>query len=141
MSEDAKVIVRRWFEEVWNKGRVEAIDELLADPCSVHGLGEEICCPGDFKDYHREMNAAIDNIEITLDKLASEGEEVFGVMNMKGVHKASGKGFTMKGAFIGTVSGGKLTYSRNIVDFMPMFIALGLMTEGSLGSVLAGGGL
>ena len=29
-TEDNKVIVRRFYEEVWNKGNVTAVDELLA---------------------------------------------------------------------------------------------------------------
>jgi hypothetical protein len=28
MSEDAKKLVQRWFEEVWNKKREEAITEM-----------------------------------------------------------------------------------------------------------------
>ncbi len=30
-----KALVRRWFEEVWNQGREETIDELFA----ANGLG------------------------------------------------------------------------------------------------------
>ena len=29
--EDLKAFMRRWFEEVWNKGRAEAIDEMFAE--------------------------------------------------------------------------------------------------------------
>jgi predicted SnoaL-like aldol condensation-catalyzing enzyme len=29
-TEDNKVIIRRFYEEVWNKGNVTAVDELLA---------------------------------------------------------------------------------------------------------------
>ena len=29
-TEDNKVIVRRFYEEVWNKGDITAVDELLA---------------------------------------------------------------------------------------------------------------
>jgi hypothetical protein len=31
MAVENEQLVRRWFEEVWNQGRVEAIDELLAE--------------------------------------------------------------------------------------------------------------
>ena len=30
MSVENKAVVRRWFEEVWNKGRSAAIDEMLS---------------------------------------------------------------------------------------------------------------
>ena len=37
-SADLKAFMRRWFEEVWNKGREEAIDELFAEDGIAHGL-------------------------------------------------------------------------------------------------------
>ena len=38
MSENNKAILRRWFEEVWNRGRTDVIDELLARDAVIHGL-------------------------------------------------------------------------------------------------------
>jgi hypothetical protein len=34
--------VRRWFEEVWNKGRADAIEEMLAEDAVIHGLGDPV---------------------------------------------------------------------------------------------------
>jgi hypothetical protein len=42
---DNKVLVHRWFEEIWNKGREAAIDEMLANDCAVHGLGTDMHGP------------------------------------------------------------------------------------------------
>jgi len=39
MSDEMKSVLHRWFEEVWNKGREEAIDELFAEDGIAHGLG------------------------------------------------------------------------------------------------------
>ena len=44
MSIENKALVRRWFEEVWNKGRAEAIDEMFAKDGIAHGLSDD---PGD----------------------------------------------------------------------------------------------
>lgn len=33
---DQKATIIRWFEEVWNHGRGETIDELLPEDCVVH---------------------------------------------------------------------------------------------------------
>ena len=41
MSEANKALIHRWFEEVWNKGREEAIDEMFAADGIAHGLTEE----------------------------------------------------------------------------------------------------
>ena len=40
MSEENKEIVRRWFEEVWNKGHADTIDELFAENGIAHGLSD-----------------------------------------------------------------------------------------------------
>ena len=39
MSTHNATLIRQWFEEVWNKGRVEAIDAMLAADYVTHGLG------------------------------------------------------------------------------------------------------
>jgi hypothetical protein len=40
MSEENKALICRWFEEVWNKGRAEAIDEMMAGECVAYGLSD-----------------------------------------------------------------------------------------------------
>ena len=40
-----KALVRRWFDEVWNKGREAAIGEMLAPHGVVHGVGPDILGP------------------------------------------------------------------------------------------------
>jgi len=56
MSEENKQLVRRWFEEVWNKGRAEAIDEMFDEYGIAHGLSEDpakpITGPRDFRPFH-----------------------------------------------------------------------------------------
>lgn len=36
MSEENKVLLRRWFDDVWNAGRPEAVDELMRADAVVH---------------------------------------------------------------------------------------------------------
>ncbi len=41
MSEENKELVRRWFEEVWNKGRADAIEEMFDENGIAHGLSDD----------------------------------------------------------------------------------------------------
>ena len=56
MSEENKALVRRWFEEVWNQGRADAIDEMFGEYGIAHGLSDDpsnpLRGPGDFKPFH-----------------------------------------------------------------------------------------
>ena len=54
MSEENKKIVRRWFEEVWNRGSESAIEEMLDAEGVAHGLGDseqDVKGPAEFKPY------------------------------------------------------------------------------------------
>jgi len=30
MAQENSILIRRWFEEVWNSGRIEAVDEMAS---------------------------------------------------------------------------------------------------------------
>ncbi|HEY8410431.1 MAG TPA: nuclear transport factor 2 family protein, partial [Pyrinomonadaceae bacterium] len=78
MSETNKALMRRWFEEVWNQGRTDAIDELLADNVVIHGLvdasGEPVRGAQAFRDFHRQFRGAFPNMNITVEDVIAEGD-------------------------------------------------------------------
>ena len=37
MAKHTNTILHCWFEEVWNKGRAELIDEMIAPEAIAHG--------------------------------------------------------------------------------------------------------
>ncbi len=41
MSENNKALLKRWFEEVWNKGRADAVEEMFAADGIAHGLSDD----------------------------------------------------------------------------------------------------
>lgn len=75
MSPDA--IVRAWFHEVWDEGREEAIDRLMAPDALVYGLGSEpIRGPEGFKPYFRTMRAALGDLEVRVERTIVQGDMV-----------------------------------------------------------------
>lgn len=95
MYEGNKAILHRWFEEVWNQGREDAIDELLSrDGISV-GLGEtekEVHGPPDFKPFVRNMRAMILGLHIAIEDMVAEGDKVMVRWAMEGNHAGEGMG-------------------------------------------------
>lgn len=79
MSEANRELVRRWFEEVWNKQREEAIDEMFAPEGKSYGFPEPdsiLVGPENFKSIHRAFLGAFPNIQITTNDIICEGDRV-----------------------------------------------------------------
>jgi steroid delta-isomerase-like uncharacterized protein len=73
--EENIVLMRRWFKEVWNEGRVQTIYDLLDE--NAVGIGQdspgvEIHGPADFVRLFDRLHGAFPDIKVTL-------EDVFGV--------------------------------------------------------------
>src|SRR5206468_983036 len=72
-------ILRRWFEEVWNQGRFETIDELFAADGVAHGLGEpgvEVRGPAAFRPFAERFRATFPDITISIEETIAEGDKV-----------------------------------------------------------------
>jgi steroid delta-isomerase-like uncharacterized protein len=138
MSYDNAALVRRWFEEVWNKGREEAVDELFDEEGVAHGLaGEneaELRGPDDFKVFHRKFLEAFPGVEVVVDDVISEGDKVAARCTVRGRHGGGSLGFAaterpveFTGMTFARVRGGKIVEAWNNFDFMSMFRQLGAL--------------
>jgi steroid delta-isomerase-like uncharacterized protein len=134
MSTENKLLVRRWFEEVWNKGREAAIDELLATNCLVHGLGNDIKGPEDFKRFHSAYRNAFPDIKIQIDQIVTEGNIVAASWSGTGTHRGDGLGFAatnrqvrFNGMSFVRIEQGKLVEGWNSFDQLGMFQQIGVV--------------
>jgi steroid delta-isomerase-like uncharacterized protein len=76
---DNALIVRRWFEEVWNQGREQTIDELMAPEAVAHGLADAAQTHRGttaFKSFWAQLRGAFSDIHFTIDDVVSEGDMV-----------------------------------------------------------------
>ena len=152
MSEDNNTLIRRWFEEVWNKGRAEAIDELFAADGVAHGLadaaGGELRGPADFKIFHQRFRDSFPDFEVVVEDTISEGDRVAARCTVRGRHQGDALGFgatgqqvEFGGICIVRVSQGQIVEAWNNFDFMSMYQQLGALrlhtpgTEGIIGDM------
>ena len=134
MSAENKTLVRRWFDEVWNKGRAAAIDELLAGNAVVHGLGAaDLHGPAGFRPFHAAYVSSFPDLTIQIDDLVAEGDIVAVRWSCTGTHRGDGLGFAATGKharFSGMtfvrVAGGKLIEGWNSFDQLGMLQQLGV---------------
>jgi len=132
MSEQAnnKTLVVRWFEEVWNKGRESAIDELFHPQGKAYGFPEPdsvLTGPEGFKTIHRKFLSAFSGIHIDIDDLIAEGDSVAIRWTCKMIHTGDGFGFPATGKSVIVYGSsfircgeGKLLEGRNYMDLTKM---------------------
>src|SRR5436309_2336626 len=97
MSAETEALTRRWFEEVWNKGRADAIDELMAPDSIAHGLGDpdqQVRGPAAFKLFHAKFKGAFPDIRITVEEMISDGDRVAVRFTCRATHGGDHLGVT-----------------------------------------------
>ena len=138
MSEENKQLVRRWFEEVWNKGRAELIDEMFDDNGIAHGLSEDpakpITGPKDYKPFYKEFREAFPNMTIVIEDMVAEGDKVAARCSVRGKHEgnfrekaATQSPVDFTGMTIVRIANGKIVEAWNNFDFMTMNKQCGLL--------------
>ena len=136
MSEENKALFRRWFEEVWNQGRAEAIDEMFAEDGVAHGLadasGAELRGPAHFREFHRSFRTAFPDIRVTVEDVIAEGDKVAGRCSARATHRADSLGFAatdrpvaFEGMSIVRIHDGQIVEAWNNFDFLSMYQQLG----------------
>lgn len=138
MQEENKALLRRWFEEVWNKGRAEAIDEILAEDGVAHGLSDDpanpIVGPRDFRPFHTLFREAFPNLIVVVEDMVAEGDKVAARCSVRGRHDGEfmGRAATQSpveftGMAIVRIDNGKIVEAWNNFDFMTLHKQVGLL--------------
>jgi steroid delta-isomerase-like uncharacterized protein len=74
---DAKIeIAKLWFEEVWNKGRREAIRELLEPDAVIYESSEAIRGPEGFYPFFDRMHATFSDIHVLFHDTIAQDDKV-----------------------------------------------------------------
>lgn len=115
MTEQDRDLGRRWFEEVWNKGRREAIEEMLLPESVVHEGGIDTTGADGFYPFYDRFKAAFSEIHVSIDDSLADGDMVCVRWTFTGKHTGPGLGvdptgavFRVTGISILRVAGGKL---------------------------------
>lgn len=133
MPVDNKAAVERWFEEVWNNGRVDVIDEMFPPEAIAHGLGPDLRGPDEFKIFHSSFRTAFPDVRVQIDGMIQEGDTVAFRYSATGTHLGNGLGFAATGrsaTFIGMgmarLVDGRIVEGWNVLDQLGMLTQLGV---------------
>ena len=126
-------MIKRFFDEVWNNGREEAIDELYVVGGEAHGLGEDFKNgPEAFKQFHQLIHATCTDIRVVIGDMLAAGDRVAIRASVYLTHKATGKALVLNGGGFMTVANGQIVQAWNGRDFLGMLAQLGTLPENAL---------
>ena len=99
MSSENETLARRYVEEVFNKGDVAAIDELVATDFTEHDPypGQAPGIEGE-KQAVRNLRIAFPDLRLTIDGIISEGEHVVIEVTARGTQNGEFQGTAASGA-------------------------------------------
>jgi steroid delta-isomerase-like uncharacterized protein len=99
MSEGNKNIVRRLFEEVWNKGNTLIADELFTPNYAHHDPSTPDVGRGPESEKKRVIlyRSAFPDLHLAIEDLLTEGETVITRWSCKGTHKGDLSGIAPTG--------------------------------------------
>jgi steroid delta-isomerase-like uncharacterized protein len=85
--EDNKLLVRRYYEELWNRWDFALADELIAEQIAFRGsLGRNVQGREGFKDYMRAVRRAFPDFHNRVEELVAEGDRVAARLTYAGTH-------------------------------------------------------
>jgi steroid delta-isomerase-like uncharacterized protein len=139
MTEEAKAVVRRAFEEVANKGDMTTVDEIIAPEFVRHDLagGPETHGPDGVKLLITGLRTAFPDLQTTIDDIFSDGEKVVVRFTARGTQSGpfqgmapTGREATWAGVNIYRVSGGQIRETWQLADGLGLVRQLGAAPGG-----------
>ncbi len=135
MFMENEAIVRRLYEEVWNKRRVELVDELISPSHALHdnhfpdsGVGPEA-----YKRQVARFVTSFPDLRFTVEDMVAENDKVAVSWTISGTHKGellgispTGKKVSIEGITINHIANGKIMDSYVSADYLGLLQQLGV---------------
>ena len=134
-ADEQKALLRRYVEEVWDKGNLAALDDFLAADYRRHVSptaapltrdGQKQCLAG--------FRSGFPDIELTLQDVPAEGDRVVFRSTMRGTHEGefqgippTGKSVAVPGVVFYRIADGKIAEFRGQFDRMSLIQQLGVI--------------
>jgi steroid delta-isomerase-like uncharacterized protein len=134
-TEENKALVRRYFEEAWNKGNVGVIDMLMATDYSryMSEPAKPLTREGQ-KQRITTFRQALPDLHLTIDDLIAEGDKVVFRITVRGTHQGAfmgvsptGKSVTVTAIDIARFADGKIVEHWGQMDSLGLMQQLGVV--------------
>ena len=149
MGVDNTIVARRYFTELWGKGNLALLEELVDDQIVLRDpMTPELKGIENLKARLEEMDAMFSDGSVTVDEIIPAGDRVIVRATWRGVHrgdffgvKNTGRTVTVPSAEILRLANGKVVENISYMDMYTMFQQLGMLpSPDQLGAALSSKG-
>ena len=130
MTEQNKILVQRFYDEILNGRNLAAADEILSPEYIDHSASAPGL--GNFKTYLAMITSVFPDIKVTVEDLFTDGDKAAARLTIHGTQLGSFRGFppngmqaTWAGIDILHTSNGVITERWSERDFLNMLVQLG----------------
>lgn len=136
-AEAHKALVQQFVDEFWNRGKLDAADELMTRETIIH---EPVAgTPEDLKAVATMMRTAFPDWHSTIEEMLVEGDRVAERWTGRGTHRGefqgippTGKRVAVPGVVFYRIAGGKITEFRGQFDRLSLMQQLGVIPSGNV---------
>ncbi len=133
--QEDKAQTRRFVEEVWGKGSLAVVEELLATSFVLHAPPPGVTPDREgYKQWVSMTSAAYPDGHVTVEDMIAEGDKVVTRWSWRGTHKGemwgiapTGRQVTVRGISIDRLVGGKIVEEWIEMDNLGMMQQLGVV--------------
>src|SRR5260370_42628655 len=134
MSGDNRAVVRRVYEEVWSRRRVEGVNEIISPSHGLHetNVSGSAIGPDAYKRVVTRWITAFPDLRFTIEDTVCEKDKLVVSWNISGTHKGEYLGIaptnrkiSVDGITISHIAGGKIMDSYASCDALGMMQQLG----------------
>jgi steroid delta-isomerase-like uncharacterized protein len=136
MAQENSRLIRRWFEEVWNNGCMDAIDEMASPDVIGHGQAQHGTDIGlkEFKPFVKSLRSAFPDMKVTIDYVIEQDDKVVARWTSVMTHQGeflgiapTGKRATITGTSIQRISSGKIVEGWDNWDQLGLLVQIGAL--------------
>ena len=136
-STEAGALMRRWFQEVWNEGREQTIDEMFPRDSVMWGVSRPDASsrgPEEFRAFFQAMRKTFSDIRIELEDVVAQEDLAYTRFSVTAKHDGEGFGMAPTGKTIKLVgmcalraANGVIVEGWNVWDQVGLARELGLL--------------
>jgi steroid delta-isomerase-like uncharacterized protein len=139
-----EAVAHRWHMDIFDAGKLEMADEILAPGFIFHMPGQDIRGPEETKQLATAMRTAFPDMQITHEDTVSSGNKVVIRWTARGTHQgtypppwevpATGKEIRMRGIDWYHIDNGKIAEAWIELDDLGVLEQMGAVSRGDYGS-------